>query len=76
MPGPITIILKKKSTLASYITNGKDTVAIRLATSNILKELIEKVGCPLFMTSANISGEKPCNNLEEIEKNSRCKKGI
>lgn len=69
MPGPITIILKKKVEVPSYITNGKDTIAIRLATSSKLKEIILKLGSPIFMTSANKSGEKECSTLEEIEEN-------
>ena len=67
MPGPITLVLKKNKNLPNYITNGKDTIAIRMATSEILKELILKVNSPLFMTSANQSGKNECKNLEEIE---------
>ena len=32
-------------------------------------KLIKSLGCPVFMTSANKSGEEVCKNLEEIEKN-------
>ena len=67
MPGPITLVLKKNKDLPDYVTNGKDTIAIRMATSDVLKEIIEKVGSPLFMTSANKSGEPTCRNLDEIE---------
>ena len=68
MPGPITIVLNKKKELPEYVTNGKDTIAIRMATSEVLKEIIEKVESPLFMTSANKSGKSTCVNLDEIEK--------
>ena len=68
MPGPITIILKSKSTLPKYVNNGGITVAIRMATSKALERLIKKVGSPIFMTSANQSGQPPCTNLKEIEK--------
>ena len=69
MPGPITIVLRKKEELPNYITNGKDTIAIRMATSKTIEEIINKLGSPIFMTSANQSGKKECTNLEEIEKN-------
>ncbi len=68
MPGPITLVLKKNKNLPDYVTNGKDTIAIRMATSDALKEIIEKVGSPLFMTSANKSGGPICNNFDDIEK--------
>lgn len=68
MPGPITLILKKKFGLPGYINNGCDTIAIRMATSNELKELIKRCESPVFMSSANQSGEQTCTSLDEIEK--------
>lgn len=68
MPGPITLVLKKNKELPNYVTNGKDTIAVRMATSKPIKELILKLGSPIFMTSANQSGKKECMNLDEIEK--------
>ena len=68
MPGPITLVLQKKNDLADYVTNGKDTIAIRMATSETLKNLILRLESPIFMTSANQSGESTCINLDEIEK--------
>ena len=76
MPGPITLILKKNDILDDYITNGKNTIAVRMATSNVLEELIKKVGSPLFMTSANRSGEPECKKIDEIEKISPLIDGI
>ena len=68
MPGPITLILKKNPNLPEYINNGEPTIAVRMATSEILENLIKKTGSPLFMTSANQSGEPTCTSLDEIEK--------
>ena len=67
MPGPLTVILKRKDFLEKYVTNGRDTIAIRIAMSDVLVDLINRVGCPLFLTSANRSGERECSNIEEIE---------
>lgn len=68
MPGPITLILYKKTNQPEYINNGKKTIAIRMATSNVLEELINKIKSPIFMSSANKSGEPTCTTIEEIEK--------
>ena len=68
MPGPITLVLKKNKDLPEYVTNGKDTIAIRMATSETIKKLILELGSPIFMTSANQSGEPICTSLDEIEK--------
>ena len=76
MPGPITLILERNENLDDYITNGKDTIAVRIATTKALVELIRKVGTPIFMTSANKSGEPECKNIAEIEKLSPLLDGI
>ena len=68
MPGPVTLILKKKEHVSSWVNGGMDTLAIRMATSDILKQLIQTLGVPVFMTSANQSGEPVCTCLDEIEK--------
>lgn len=67
MPGPITLILRKKSKLPYYINNGSETIAIRMATSEFIKDLIIKTESPIFMSSANQSGQPTCSNLDEIE---------
>ncbi len=68
MPGPVTVILKKKEGLPDYVNGGMETLAVRMATGPALKELIEKTGSPVFMTSANQSGEPVSSSLDEIEK--------
>ena len=68
MPGPVTLVMKKKTEVPAFVNGGMDTLAIRMATDDALKELIMKTGCPLYMTSANLSGEPVCTNLDEIEK--------
>lgn len=72
MPGPITLVLKKKMEAFSYINNAgerlSDELAVRMAPLKVLEKLLEKTESPLFLTSANISGKETCNNLEDIEK--------
>ena len=68
MPGPITLVLNKRLDIPDYVNNGGQTIAVRMATSKILENLIRKIESPIFMTSANQSGEPVSINLEEIEK--------
>ncbi len=67
-PGPLTIILKKRDIVPDILTNGGDTVGIRMPDSEITRKLIEYVGLPIATTSANISGEKSGTNIEDIMK--------
>ena len=72
MPGPITLVLNKRPDVLSYINNAgtreTDELAIRMAPTPFLKELIKEVGSPLFLSSANKSGKDVCRSLDEIEK--------
>ena len=68
MPGPITLILKKRPEVPTYVNNGGDTIAVRMATSKALEDLIRKTESPIFMSSANQSGKPTCTSLDEIEK--------
>lgn len=71
MPGPITLVLNKRPDVLSYINNAgareTDELAIRMAPTPFLKELIKEVGSPLFLSSANNSGKDVCKSLDEIE---------
>jgi L-threonylcarbamoyladenylate synthase len=67
MPGPLTLILPKKSEVPAFVNGGLPTLAVRMATSEPLRQLIAAVGCPLFMTSANQSGQPTCTSLAQIE---------
>ena len=55
-PGPMTVVLKKKSIIPDATSGGLDTVAIRLPESNIARALIEVSGVPIAAPSANTSG--------------------
>lgn len=55
MPGPVTIVLKKKPIVPDNVTGGLDTVAIRMPDSKIALKLIESAGVPICAPSANTS---------------------
>ncbi len=71
MPGPITLVLNKKPEVFSYINNAgtrvSNEIAVRIVPLKVLKELIQKTGSPIFLTSANVSGKETCNSLTDIE---------
>ena len=55
-PGPLTIILEKRSIIPNILTANTNTVGIRMPSSEIAKKLIEYAGVPIATPSANISG--------------------
>lgn len=56
MPGAFTMILKKKECVESYLTNGFDTIGIRMPDDGFVLALIEECGKAMLVTSANLSG--------------------
>lgn len=68
MPGPITIILKKrKSQISDLLTANNDTIGIRISDNNIVKRILEKCNLPIAAPSANVSGKPSSIRLEEIK---------
>ncbi len=66
MPGPITVILKKRSFIPDSVTGGLDTVGIRVPANPIARELIELSGVPIAAPSANISGKPSPTAFEHV----------
>lgn len=56
MPGPLTIILKKKDCIPDAVTGGLPSVAIRCPAHPIARALIRASGTAIAAPSANISG--------------------
>lgn len=52
-PGPLTLLLKKKTTVPDLITAGKDTVAVRIPNHPVTLELLKNLSFPLAAPSAN-----------------------
>lgn len=67
MPGPLTVILNKKDNIEDWVNDSKKTLAIRMASDNYIKKIIEELKEPIFLTSANKSNEAVCTSVEEIE---------
>ena len=66
MPGAFTIILKKKAEVPAYVTNGFDTIGIRMPDDEFMLELMNKLGKPLLVTSANMSGMPTGTTFSEV----------
>lgn len=67
LPGPVTVILKKKKAVPDILTPGTDLVGIRYPAYELATGFIELAGVPVTSTSANISGEMPPAKVEEIK---------
>ena len=75
-PGPLTLILKKKSSLkiSKKWISKNNSIGIRIPDHNVPKKIINKCNFPIFCTSANISGKKSCRDIKDVVKNFKNKK--
>jgi len=66
LPGPVTVLLKKKDVVPDLITAASDLIGIRFPDDEIALSIIEETG-PITSTSANVSGRNPPTRVEEVE---------
>lgn len=55
-PGPLTVVLRRKSNVPAIVSGGLDTIAIRMPAHSAALKLIEQAGQPVVAPSANKSG--------------------
>lgn len=67
LPGPVTVLLRKKEKVPDMLTSGSGLVGIRYPDHEITIKLIKLAGVPITSTSANVSGEAPPRRVEEIK---------
>lgn len=65
-PGPLTMIFKKKDIVPQRTSGGLDTVAIRMPSHPIAREIIRQSGVPIAAPSANISGRPSPTKGEHV----------
>lgn len=67
-PGALTIIFKKSIAVPESVTAGLSTVAIRMPSHPIARDLIDQSGVPVAAPSANLSGKpSPTSGAHVIE---------
>ncbi len=65
-PRPLTLVLKKKEHVPASVTNGKETIAIRIPDHRFVLDLLQHVGVPMLVTSANLSDHPSCTTYAEV----------
>lgn len=68
VPGALTLIFNKKDNVEDYVTNGKQTIGIRVPDDKWILNLITELKQPLLVTSANISDTGSLIKWEDVYK--------
>lgn len=67
MPGPFTLILKKKNVIPDIVSATLDTIGIRIPSNYIANEFIKACKVPIAAPSANVSGKPSGTIIEDIK---------
>jgi L-threonylcarbamoyladenylate synthase len=68
LPGPITLILKKKGVISDTLTANLPTLGVRIPDNKVTKLISKHVPFPYTTPSANRAGGKTPYSLKEIRK--------
>jgi len=68
MPGPLTVIMPKRSCIPDSITGGLATVAVRCPSHPTARALIDAAGLPIAAPSANRSGCPSPTTAEHVRR--------
>lgn len=65
-PGPLTMVLPRSEKVPKSVSAGLETVAVRMPSNSIAREIIAQSGLPLAAPSANISGSPSPTTAEHV----------
>lgn len=66
-PGPVTWLWPAKTEVSSWLRGEHTTIAIRVTAHPLVVELCRTFGGALVSTSANVSGQPPARNAEQVQ---------
>lgn len=66
MPGPITILLRAKDNVPTWVSHGSGVIGIRVPNHALLLSLLKMVDKPLLVPSANPSNMPPALTSEKV----------
>ena len=65
-PGPVTWVVPHYGQVPSWVSGGRDTVAIRVSAHPVIRAITQFFGMPIVSTSANFSGASPAKTIYQL----------
>ena len=65
-PGPLTVILKRASTVPAIVSAGLDTIAVRMPAHELALDFLKACDTPVAAPSANRSGRPSPTSWEDV----------
>ena len=65
-PGPFTMVLKRRERVAQSVSAGLETIAVRMPSDHVARDIIRISGLPLAAPSANSSGKPSPTTADHV----------
>jgi L-threonylcarbamoyladenylate synthase len=66
LPGPVTVVVEKRSVVPDVLTAGRERVGVRVPDHDLAQALLE-AAAPLTATSANVSGRGSATTVDAVD---------
>jgi L-threonylcarbamoyladenylate synthase len=67
-PGPLTLVVPAPAAMPRELTGGLNSVGVRVPAAGIARAVCAGAGRPVTATSANLSGQEPTADPDEVER--------
>lgn len=67
LPGPVTVLCRRRSSVPDVLASGADRVGVRVPDHQLALRLCERAGRPITATSANVSGNPSVRRVTELD---------
>ncbi|MFP8889660.1 L-threonylcarbamoyladenylate synthase [Natrialbaceae archaeon A-CW2] len=67
LPGPVTVLCRRREAVPEELTAGRDRVGVRIPDQPVALRLCERAGTPITATSANRSGHGSVTRVGDLD---------
>lgn len=67
LPGPVTVLCRRREIVPDELTAGTDRVGVRVPDYDLALALCERAGTPITATSANVSGRGSVRQVDDLD---------
>ncbi|PGF15987.1 threonylcarbamoyl-AMP synthase [Natrinema sp. CBA1119] len=67
LPGPVTVLCRRREAVPDELTAGRDRVGVRVPDHPLALRLCERAETPITATSANVSGRASARKLADLD---------
>ena len=65
-PGPLTLVVPAKTHISALLSGGTGNIALRVSLHPVARQLSKLLDEPIVSSSANISGQVPVANVDDL----------